>query len=307
VNSVASLDGASAVVLAAWARARPAAGRTPTRFTGGAITPGAYDQKVDRVSAPEGSMGPTLRVCLLLPLLSGCAAAPPRVECYAPPVAARGVVFVIDGAGGPGNAGRSLSAAVAEAGLPLGVRVFHWGHGWGLGLADVLDVGHSRRQGARLAEEVRRCQAARPDLPVSLVAYSAGTAVALAAAERLPPDSLACVVLLAPAVSAGYDLRPALVRARGGIDVFTSERDRFWLGVGTAVVGTADGRADAAAGRVGFRPPALCPAEAALAGRLRQHPWDPCVAWTGHEGGHAGSLRLGYLRAYVLPLLAPPR
>jgi hypothetical protein len=37
--------------------------------------------------------------------------------------------------------------------------------------------------------------------------------------------------------------------------------------------------------------------------KLRQHPWDPAVEWTGHSGGHYGNNEAAFLRAYVLPLL----
>jgi hypothetical protein len=87
--------------------------------------------------------------------------------------------------------------------------------------------------------------------------------------------------------------------------LFSSERDRFWLGLGTRVFGTTDGRHEPAAGRSGFAPPALCPAETALAARLHQHPWEACVRWTGNQGGHTGSLSPAFLKAYVLPLLLP--
>jgi hypothetical protein len=250
----------------------------------------------------------------VLALSGGCIAPPARVESLAPvPVAtgpvvtgpvvtgpvATGVVYVIDGAGGYQTAPRSVAAAVADAHLPLEVRSFHWTHDRGLGLADEVDVAHSRDQGRRLAEEVVRFHAAHPGVPVYLVAYSAGCAVALSAAESAPPDGLERVILLAPSVSDGYDLRAALAGSRSGIDVFVSARDRFWLGVGTGVVGTSDGRRQAAAGRVGFEPP-VDP----LVGRLRQHPWDPAVVWTGNTGGHTGTLQATYLRAYVLPLLS---
>jgi hypothetical protein len=223
-----------------------------------------------------------------LSLIAGCAAQPVRVESRAPLPGAAGIVIVVDGAGGYQNAPRSISSAVTDARLPLEVRTFDWTHGRGFGLADEVDV------------EVALYHATRPGLPVYIVAYSAGCVVALAAAESVPPDGLERVVLLAPAVSEGYDLRPALAGARGGIDVFTSARDRFWLGVGTTVVGTADGRRQPAAGRVGFDAPAD-----ALASRLHQHPWDPVIAWTGNDGGHTGPLRPAYLKAYVLPLLSP--
>lgn len=244
------------------------------------------------------------RLGLLLPLVVGCAASRPRVACCIPQPA-RGVVYVVDGAGAHDSAPRKLETSVLAMGLPLDVRPFPWSHGLGLGLADVLDVAHTRREGGRLAAEVVRCQRERPDLPVSLVGYSAGCAVVLAAAECLPADSLGRIVLLAPAVSSSYDLRPALASARGGLDAFISERDRLWLGFGTAIAGTSDGRHEPAAGRVGFQPPTVCPGEAWLADRLKQHPWSPYVAWTGHTGGHSGSLQPCYLQSFVLPLLAP--
>jgi alpha-beta hydrolase superfamily lysophospholipase len=235
----------------------------------------------------------------MLALLAGCAGPPTLVESRAPPPSCTGVVFVIDGAGGYQNLPHYIADAVHDAGLQLEVRSFDWTHERGLGLSDEIDVAHSRNQGRRLAQEVVLYQGACLGAPVYVLAYSAGCAVALAAAESVPLDGLERVILLAPSVSVGYDLRPALAGARQGIDVFISARDRFWLGVGTAVVGTSDGRRQPAAGRVGFQAPAD-----PIVGRLHQHPWDPSVAWTGNAGGHAGTLQSAYLKAYVLPLLS---
>ena len=246
------------------------------------------------------------RVLALLSLVPGCAGMPTRVESRTSPAAAHGVVLVVDGAGGYQTAPQAVAAAVDESGLPLHVRSFDWTHGRRRVLADVTDADHSCCQGALLAAEIGELRRAYPGMPVYLVAFSAGCAVALAATDRLPPDTLERVVLLAPAVSAGYDLRRTLASARQGMDVFISERDNVMLGLGTAVVGTADGTRQTASGRVGFRPPALCPGEEALAARLRQHPWDACALWAGNEGGHWGTLKLTYLKAYVLPLLMTP-
>src|SRR5205807_2637254 len=145
-------------------------------------------------------------------------------------------------------------------------------------------------------------------------------AVVLAAAEALPPDSVDRIVLLAPAVSSAYDLRPALACARGGVDVFYSARDWAFLGLGVELLGTADGCPGDAAGRVGFCPAAAgrpgaaaggagcCaaaagPADAALDARLRPPPWDPGRAWTGSRGGHSGCYQPVFPRPNVLPLL----
>jgi pimeloyl-ACP methyl ester carboxylesterase len=242
--------------------------------------------------------------CLpLILLLGGCAGLPKPVESRAPPCAARGLVFVVDGAGNSQVASHSITAVTDQLRLPLHVRSFDWTHGQGIGLADVVDVAYARCQGQLLAADIARYRSAYPGTPIDLVGFSAGCMVTLTAAELLPPDTLERIVLLAPSVSASYDLRGAMASSRQGLDVFTSERDRFYLGLGTAVIGTSDGKREAAAGRVGFCPPELAPNEMWLSGRLRQHAWDERVAWTGNEGGHTGSLQPAYLKAYVVPLL----
>jgi hypothetical protein len=89
------------------------------------------------------------------------------------------------------------------------------------------------------------------------------------------------------------------------MDVFYSARDWGYLGVGVAFIGTADRHwLYPAAGRTGFRITAHDSPDVALYERLRQHPWDAVVAWTGNHGGHYDAYQLRYLRSYVLPLLA---
>jgi pimeloyl-ACP methyl ester carboxylesterase len=240
---------------------------------------------------------------------AGCAVT--HHEVCAPPVLAagqRGVIFCADGAGGWGATTAPLREAVAETHAPLAVERVEWSHGFLRVLADQMDCNHARAEGEALARRVAEYRRACPGGEVYLLGHSAGTEVVLAAAEALPPDSVDRIVLLAPSLSAGYDLRPALRAVRGGIDVFYSKRDWGYLGAGVTIVGTADGRwLTAAAGRVGFEPVIETPADAALYGRLHQHAWDACVRWTGNHGGHYGSHQPAFLRAYVLPLLVPCR
>ncbi|HVK09926.1 MAG TPA: alpha/beta hydrolase [Gemmataceae bacterium] len=244
-----------------------------------------------------------LVVCLTCPgLAGGCASAPERVSSYKPPVRPDGMILVADGAGGGQHAFTAVAASVHRARLPASVSPFEWTHGVGRGIADMTDVEHSREAGRRMAAAIGRARERSPDTPIYLVGYSAGAHVCLEAARWLGPGSVERIILLAPAVAADYDLRPALAAARLGVDAFVSQRDRLELRLGTDLVGTADGkRGVPAAGRVGFDPP---PGSGAGSG-LRQHPWSSTVAWTGHDGTHAGSLRPAYLRAYVLPLLDP--
>ena len=213
------------------------------------------------------------------------------------------LVFVIPGAGNSPGLESSVRQCVAKERLPLTVEAFEWTHGNRRYLIDQIDYVHTRNKGRDLADRIAGHRQACPNARIYLVSHSAGSAVVLAAAESLPPDSLTQIVLLAPAVSRESDLRCALRTSRDGIDSFISGRDRFVLGFVTDMIGTADRQGTMAAGRYGFRPLIASPEDAALYDKLRQHPWDGCVAWTGNTGGHSGSYRPEYICAYVLPLL----
>ena len=243
--------------------------------------------------------------CLVLALLSaGCATSRQGAVCTRLlPASQRGVVFSADGAGGFEATSAALQETVAQVGLPLLVEPVDWSHGFGRVLADQMDLDHARCEGQRLAARIIALRVQRPDHDVYLVGHSAGCTVVLSAAENLPADAVKRIVLLAPSVSADYDLRRALRSSRNGIDVFFSGRDYYYLGIGVALTGTADRRwTSPAAGRTGFRPLVENCCDAALYQKLHQHGWDPCVEWTGNRGGHYDGYKTDYLRSYVLPL-----
>jgi pimeloyl-ACP methyl ester carboxylesterase len=244
------------------------------------------------------------RLALLALVCPAAFVGPVRAD-QPPPGAAHGIVFVANGSGDYRTVTRSLVRAVAEERLPLAVETVNWSHGYGRYVLDHVDHRNQVEAGRCLAAQVAAYRRYYPWLKIHLIGHSAGCAVVLAAAEQLPPNTIDRIVLLAPSVSPCYDLRPALASAREGIDVFISDRDKVILGLAMRVVGTADRRLGPAAGQVGFRPVVGAPTDAALYTRLRLHHWDPVVAWSGHAGGHYGSNRVGFLKAYVLPLLAP--
>ena len=247
---------------------------------------------------------------LILVLLTGCVTTrgerpTAAVNLGAPRAAVGAVVFCADGAGGFGGTTDALREHLGDASA---VRVvsFDWSHGRGRMLSDHLHHRNIVEQGERLAREVRTLKASRPDVPIYLVGHSAGSAVVLIAAESTPPGVIERVVLLAPSVSSCYDLRPALSRTR--IDAFSSRADWVILGLNMRLFGTTDRRWTTTAGRVGFEQVGGEPCDMALYARLCQHVWDPSQAATGHKGGHYGSFESpNYLRANVLPLLAPRR
>jgi pimeloyl-ACP methyl ester carboxylesterase len=256
--------------------------------------------------APRISYARQAMLGLILAGVAGCAAGrgsiEPRTACCG---GSAGTVYAVDG---PGNFQASSSAlrdAIAAERLPLCVETFDWSHGYGRVFADEVDRAHSLEAGKRLACLITARRQAFPDAPIYVVGHSAGSGVVLAAAEALPPDAVDRILLLAPSVSADYDLRPALRTTRKTIDVFYSCRDQVYLGFGTALFGTADRRFGSdVAGRCGFHPVIQSPADARLYRKLWQHPWHPGLESVGNFGGHYGAYQPGYLKAYVLPLLA---
>jgi pimeloyl-ACP methyl ester carboxylesterase len=241
-------------------------------------------------------MGTTLALlCTLLPADA------------APVATARpGVVFVIGGIGGLDPLNFWVPLTLPRAGVPHEVRNFPWTHGKGRILRDLQDLRHLLGKGAELADAVRAVKAAEPDRPVYLLAHSAGTAVALAAAEQLPPGTLERIVLLSAAVSPDYDLRPALRATRGELVTFCSPWDLFFLSWGTSQFGTADRYYGASAGLKGFRfPPDLDEEGQRLYGRVVQLQWRPEQMLEFCGGLHHSPCMPHYLSSRIAPWLKP--
>ena len=240
----------------------------------------------------------------VLLLAAGCASSrqPVPSSGYVAPNA--DIVFVADGSGDYRTTSKALCEATRACGAPLRVETFVWSHGYGRMLVDHVDHCNHLEEGRRLATFIAAAKQSCPERGVYLVGHSSGAAVILAAAEASPSGCIERVVLLAPAVACDYDLRPALRSVRQSLDVFVSRRDIGALAFGTGIAGTADRRSSAASGRIGFTPILTCPGDELLYAKLRTHPWDRCVVWSGNRGSHYGTLEQGFMRAYVLPLLS---
>ena len=243
----------------------------------------------------------------LLAFLNGCMSMAPRPTTYraASPSSAEqlGIVFVANGSGDFRGLSRNLVQVATETCAPLQIETVEWSRGLGRVVAD--QTGHQNHldQGRRLAVQVDTHRRTCPRQRIYLLGHSAGSAVVLAAAEALPENSVDRIVLLSPSVSATHDLRPALRASRCGIDVYYNELDLLVLGLCTTVVGTADHGCRTAAGREGFTPIICTPDDAALYGKLRQHPSQPAFQSADHYRGHYGDTLPAYLRAHILPLL----
>ncbi len=125
----------------------------------------------------------------------------------------------------------------------------------------------------------------------------------LSALENGRPGVVERAFLVAPSVSARYELTPALTNVKHAVHVYYSRHDWYYLGIATHVVGTQDRKwFEPASGRVGFRFEPKSPEQQALAAKLLQHPWKQSDTQTGNLGGHFGAYQSEFLRRNVLPL-----
>jgi hypothetical protein len=216
------------------------------------------------------------------------------------------LVLVADGVGGLDLCGTGLRYVIGAERLPYAVELFPWGHGFGRWYADLTDVVNRDQQARLVAETVQRYRADQPADPVFLVAKSGGAGVVVKALELLEDDSVERAVLLAPALSPGYDLTRALRAVRRELVVFWSPLDMVILGAGTWLFGTIDRVKTVGAGMVGFLVPVgddPDPERVRQYAKLRQVRWHPGMVATFYFGGHVGPDCPLFLRKYVVPLL----
>jgi hypothetical protein len=215
---------------------------------------------------------------------------------------ARGLVLAVGGVGGLDFCGIALRYVLAATRLPHAIQLVRWGHGFGRWHADLTDAANHEAAALLIAATVRGYKSGPKDGHVFVVAKSGGAGVAVKALELLDEQSVERAVLLAPALSPGYDLTRALRAVRSEIVVFWSPLDLLVLGAGTRWLGTIDRLKTVSAGLVGFQVP---PEEARSReyGKLRQVRWHPGMAATGYFGGHWGPDSPWFLKKYVVPLL----
>lgn len=237
-------------------------------------------------------------------------AAGPAVEAIMTPGSpSAGLVLVADGIGGMDLCGRALARVVTRAELPYTTWVVHWCHGYGRWYADLTRYADCEARADDVAETIRLFRDRRPDVPVFLVGKSGGCAVMIKALERIETPLVERAVLLAPALSPGYDLAPALQNVNRDIVVHWSPYDLFFLGLGTGVFGTSDRIRGRGAGLVGFRLPGADddPSRQEAYRKLRQVRWTPSMSLTGYFGGHLGPDSPRFLAKYIVPLLRVER
>ena len=236
---------------------------------------------------------------LLFVPLANLACSPGGTAIDAAPPPGAGIVCFVPGVAGDHGGYAGLRSALQEAGA-ADVREFSWGSPiflFNFQSTSIHDAAENQLAN-RLADWLRQ----KPDCRIDLIGHSAGGGVILGALRRLPEGLLVDhVVLLAPSVSPGYDLEPALRHVRSRAHLFYSDKDVVFLKWRTGTFGTYDNIRTPAAGHTGFHPKAPLPAN--LAARLTQHAYDPAWGALGNDGSHTGPTAHDFVRSVVAPLL----
>ena len=220
----------------------------------------------------------------------------------------RGLVMVFTGIEGRSPFNGEIVRGLAEGGVDGGIELVDWTwHVPGAYLVSLRTESRNRAKAEDLAGRITLYKVKHPGRPVVLVGQSGGAAMAVWAAEYLAPTmQVDGIILLAAALSPDYPLEAALARSDRGIVSFCSQRDFLFLGAGTQVFATMDGKHVQSAGKVGFTVPADSP-QASLYRRLFQVQWDEQMEKAGHSGWHMTSGAGGFVRQYVAPLVRSPK
>ena len=213
------------------------------------------------------------------------------------------LIFVPDGAGGSTHVADNLLDIASDLGMPLRIQMLNWcrlNHK----VADFTDQRSQLQAACKLAGWTRMIRKECPHAEIFFVGMDAGVRVCLAAAEMLPPKSVDRIIIIAAGVSNTYDLRPALMASRGGIDHFWSTEDDFLERV-VEKRGTSEGGKGWAAGRVGFRPPPWCdPRGLELYRNLRQYKWTDGYCGQGH---HYTWIVKHNMKKCIIPMFLQPQ
>lgn len=235
----------------------------------------------------------------LLLALAGCSVT--HLPARAPTGDGKAYLVDLPGVSGELPTQQGWFSALKDGGVVADMEAFNWTDhlGW---IGALQAYRHNQDQAQKVADRIAERERADPDQPVLMSASSGGTGVALWALERLPQGmQVDSVVLIAPAVSPGYDMTAALRHVSGQMYVVTSPMDVVVLGAATTVFGTTDGVHSAAAGQGGFRmPPGADPVQYE---KVTTMPWRLEWAAHGNFGGHVGGVSPLFARDVLAPVL----
>ena len=215
----------------------------------------------------------------------------------------QGLVLIFTGIEGRSFLNVGLLAGLMDGGVRSAAEIIDWTTGNKLlFLRHLRGWDRNNRVAKEQAARIVDYQDRHPGRPVWIVGHSGGGGMALLVASALPEGrQLTGIVMLATAVSPGFDLRPALAKVQTSIWNYYSWLDAFFLRFGTTLLGTIDGPHGVAAGAVGFRGPQAD--DAVTSGRLVQIRWNWRMLSQFNPGEHFGCVHRVFVAGEIAPLI----
>ena len=214
----------------------------------------------------------------------------------------RGLVIVLTGIEGRSMFNEDICQGLAGGGVPYAIQLYDWTSNY-IPTVNLWRESHNHAVAGEISHMIVRYKSAYPNRPVILVGQSGGAAMAVWAAESLPPgENVDGVILIAASLSPQYMLDVALSKSRHGIVNFYSPKDWVLLGIGTTMAGTMDGEHTSSAGKNGFE----VPEEGARPGVYRkffQISWTKEMSATGYTGSHLSSGATRFVARYIAPFV----
>jgi hypothetical protein len=223
-----------------------------------------------------------------------CACTTPTLNPASP-----GTTLILPGIFGDTPDYNGLAQGLAAGGNQDRIQLFHWGDGLPLFLVNLSSQNLHEASEKQLADYLTNLHKKDPASQIALIGHSGGAGVILGTLPRLN-FAIGPVILLAPAVSPDYNLKPALEHC-SLIHVFYSPDDDFWQGLGPQLCGNYDNAHRSGAGRYGFTLAGLDESEKA---RVLQHPYSKDWQKFGVYGGHFEWLRGAFAAEVLEPLIS---
>lgn len=210
------------------------------------------------------------------------------------------VVFHLPGIGGHMGVDDSLMDGLRLGRLGGTFQIYDWTKG-DPGIPALGRYQQNLIEAQKIADELTILIRQNAGRRVIITSHSGGAGLAVWALERLPEDAhIDTLVMIAPALSPGYDLSKALKHVRGRAYSFNSVLDPV-LGFGTRNLGTIDRVKSESAGNVGYTVPETANREEYS--KLKQFQYDPGWTRLGNAGDHIGAMGRLFVRTIIAPLL----
>ena len=224
-----------------------------------------------------------------------------KMVVLAPAVHQKPWLLHLPGIGGERNIDLYMTRGFQKGGFTGDLQIYDWTE-HDIGLNALLAFERNHNEAKLIARMITDRFDSDPTAPIYLSCHSGGGGLAVWALEALPPRvRIESLVMIAPALSPGYDLSNALRHVSGKAYVLCSTEDSLVLGFGCRTMGTIDGIKTDAAGRVGFVMPIGC--DAHQYDKLISVPYNPEWIRLGNTGNHIGAMDYHFSELVLAPLV----